>query len=164
MKMSEQEWDAVLDTNLKACFNWSPILRIMSRAKKGKTSNISSVVGIAGGAGQVNYAASKAGMIGFTKALAKELTSRNICVNCIAPGFITTRMTDALPEARKQEILQAIPLVRFGRPVKWLTQSSFCEWVVRLYLQDKYDCRWWNGDVNINCLKANFYLRYSTVK
>jgi 3-oxoacyl-[acyl-carrier protein] reductase len=116
MKMSEEEWDRVLDINLKSCYNTCrAVVRSMMKARKGKIINISSVVGLMGNAGQVNYAASKAGMIGFTKALAKELAARNILVNCIAPGFIQTRMTDALNEAQKTSILQQIPLGKMGQ-------------------------------------------------
>jgi len=89
----------------------------MMKAKKGKIINISSIVGLTGNIGQVNYAASKAGMIGLTKALAKELASRQICVNCVAPGFIRTRMTDMLSEKQKEDILRNIPLGRIGEPL-----------------------------------------------
>ncbi len=115
MKMSEEEWDRVLAVNLKSCYNTCrAVVRSMMKAKRGKIINISSVVGLSGNAGQVNYAASKAGMIGFTKALAKELAPRNILVNCIAPGFIQTKMTDSLSDDQKQSILKEIPLGRMG--------------------------------------------------
>ena len=115
MKMSEEDWDAVLDVNLKSVYNMCQVLvRSMLKARTGKIINISSVVGLTGNAGQSNYAASKSGMIGFTKALAQELASRNICVNCIAPGFISTRMTETLTEAQKKGILDKIPMGRMG--------------------------------------------------
>lgn len=115
MKMSEEDWDRVLSVNLKSCYNTCrAIVRPMMKAKKGKIINISSVVGLIGNPGQTNYAASKAGMIGFSKALAKELASRNILVNCIAPGFIKTKMTDALSDNQKEAILKEIPLGRLG--------------------------------------------------
>ncbi len=115
MKMSEHDWDRVLDINLKSCYNTCrAVVRGMMKAKKGRVINISSVVGLTGNAGQVNYAASKAGMIGFTKALAKELASRGILVNCIAPGFIRTKMTDLLSDAQKEAILKDVPLGHMG--------------------------------------------------
>jgi 3-oxoacyl-[acyl-carrier protein] reductase len=117
MKMSEEDWDAVLDVNLKSVYNMcQTLVRSMLKAKSGKIINISSVVGLTGNAGQVNYAAAKSGMIGFTKALAQELASRNICVNCIAPGFIATRMTDALTEPQREGLLKKIPMGRMGSP------------------------------------------------
>jgi 3-oxoacyl-[acyl-carrier protein] reductase len=117
MRMSEAEWDEVIDVNLKSVVNTSSaLIRPMIKAKSGKIINISSVVGLTGNAGQVNYAASKSGMIGFTKALALELASRGICVNCIAPGFIKTRMTDALTDPQKEAILKNIPMGRMGGP------------------------------------------------
>ncbi len=117
MKMSEEDWDAVLDTNLKSAYNTcQSIVRPMLKARSGKIINISSVVGLTGNAGQVNYAASKSGMIGLTKALAQEVATRGICVNCIAPGFIMTRMTDALTELQKEGILKKIPMGRLGNP------------------------------------------------
>ncbi len=117
MKMKEEDWDEVIDTNLKSVYNTCQALsRPMMKAKYGKIINISSIVGLTGNAGQVNYAASKSGMIGFTKAFAKEVSSRGICVNCIAPGFIQTRMTDALNEEQKENILNKIPMGRMGTP------------------------------------------------
>lgn len=115
MKMSEKDWDDVLDTNLKSVYNLcQSVVRAMIKARSGKIINISSVVGLTGNAGQVNYAASKSGMIGFTKALAQEVATRGICVNCIAPGFIQTKMTDVLTEAQKEAIIKKIPMGRLG--------------------------------------------------
>jgi 3-oxoacyl-[acyl-carrier protein] reductase len=115
MKMSEEDWDHVLDVNLKSVYNTCQVvIRPMMKARGGKIINISSVVGLTGNAGQVNYAASKSGMIGFTKALAQEVATRNICVNCIAPGFIKTRMTDALNDVQQEGILKKIPMGRMG--------------------------------------------------
>jgi 3-oxoacyl-[acyl-carrier protein] reductase len=117
MKMTENEWDDVMTINVKSCYNTSQaLIRSMMKARGGKIINISSIVGLTGNAGQVNYAASKAAMIGFTKALAKEVASRGICVNCIAPGFIDTTMTEVLTDAQKNSILEKIPLGRMGRP------------------------------------------------
>ncbi len=116
MKMTEEEWDSVLAINLKSIFNFcGALVRPMLKARQGKIINISSVVGLMGNAGQTNYAASKAGMIGFSKALAKEVASRNICVNCIAPGFIQTSMTDLLSDMQKEALLKIIPMGRFGQ-------------------------------------------------
>ncbi|MGR3912231.1 MAG: 3-oxoacyl-ACP reductase FabG [Candidatus Rhabdochlamydia sp.] len=117
MKMTEQDWDSVINVNLKSVYNTSQaLIRQMLKAKRGKIINISSVVGLMGNAGQTNYAASKSGMIGMTKSLAKEVASRGICVNCIAPGFIETSMTDELTKDQKQAIFKEIPLNRFGSP------------------------------------------------
>src|ERR1700731_2286647 len=115
MRMSEEDWDAVLDTNLKGAFHFIQGLeRPMMKQSYGRIVNISSVSGLIGQAGQVNYSASKAGLIGLTKALARELAGRNVTVNAVAPGFITTDMTDHLPEAMKTHVLSLIPLGKFG--------------------------------------------------
>lgn len=117
MKMSEEEWDLVLDINLKSIFNTcQALVRFMMKARSGSIINISSVVGLTGNAGQVNYSASKSGMIGFTKSLAKELASRGVRVNCIAPGYIETQMTDGLPASVKEAVLAKIPLGHIGKP------------------------------------------------
>lgn len=117
MKMSEEDFDRVLDTNLKSCFNTiKHMYRQFLKQKSGRIINISSVVGVSGNAGQANYAASKAGIIGLTKSMAKELASRNITVNAIAPGYIETEMTDAMPESAKEQVLSTIPFKRGGKP------------------------------------------------
>ncbi|MCB0479072.1 MAG: 3-oxoacyl-[acyl-carrier-protein] reductase [Crocinitomicaceae bacterium] len=117
MRMSEEQFDEVINTNLKSSFNLTKaVLRTMLKAKSGSIINMSSVVGVKGNAGQANYAASKAGMIGFTKSVALELGSRNIRCNAIAPGFIETEMTDALDEAVVQGWREGIPLKRGGSP------------------------------------------------
>jgi 3-oxoacyl-[acyl-carrier protein] reductase len=115
MRMSEQQWDEVIDNNLKSAFNLTKhASTIMLKQRKGSIVNITSIVGIKGQAGQVNYSASKAGMIGLTKAVADELGSRNIRCNAIAPGFIQTEMTDELPEDLKKRYLDQIPMKRFA--------------------------------------------------
>ncbi len=117
LRMTETDWDRVLSVNLKGTFNTTKaVVREMIRNGHGRIINISSVVGINGNAGQVNYAASKAGLIGFTKSLAKELARKGITVNVIAPGFIETRMTDALKENVKAKLLEHIPIGRIGSP------------------------------------------------
>lgn len=117
MRMAEEQWDEIMEINLKSCFNLTKgVLRTMLKARSGSIINMSSVVGVSGNAGQANYAASKAGMIGFTKSVAQELGSRNIRCNAIAPGFIETEMTAALDEKVVQEWRESIPLKRGGSP------------------------------------------------
>ncbi|WP_110933158.1 3-oxoacyl-[acyl-carrier-protein] reductase [Paenibacillus bouchesdurhonensis] len=117
MRMKEEEFDAVIETNLKGVFNGiKAVTRPMMKQRSGRIINISSVVGVLGNAGQANYVAAKAGVIGLTKSSARELASRNITVNCIAPGFIATDMTDQLSEDLKQNLLADIPLSRLGQP------------------------------------------------
>jgi 3-oxoacyl-[acyl-carrier protein] reductase len=116
-RMSEEEWDDVLTTNLKSVFRLSrAVLRAMMKARSGRIINISSVVGSSGNPGQTNYSASKAGMVGFSKSLAQEIGSRNITVNCVAPGFIDTDMTQALGEEQRAKLVEHVPLKRLGKP------------------------------------------------
>lgn len=115
IRMSEEEFDDVVNINLKGTFNMTRnVIPYMSKKRSGKIINMSSIVGVCGNAGQANYAASKAGIIGFTKSVAKEFASRNIMVNAIAPGFIRTKMTDALSDNVKNKMKEEIPLKRFG--------------------------------------------------
>ncbi len=117
MRMSEQDWDDVIATNLKSVFNFTKAaVRQMMSQQSGKIVNIASVVGVTGNAGQANYVASKAGVIGFTKSIAKEIASRNVQVNAIAPGFIETDMTEKLNEKQKESILGIIPMKRMAKP------------------------------------------------
>ena len=117
MRMTEEQWDAVINVNLKSVFNFTKVVQmVMLKAKSGSIINISSVVGVAGNAGQANYSASKAGIIGFTKSVAKEVGSRNIRCNALAPGFIMTEMTDKLPDDVKETWIKTIPLRRGGTP------------------------------------------------
>ena len=117
MRMKEEDFKQVIDTNLIGTFNVTKnVISYMMKARSGRIINISSVVGISGNAGQTNYSASKAGIIGFTKSLAKEVASRNITVNAVAPGFIETQMTDVLKDDIKEEIAKKIPLKRMGTP------------------------------------------------
>ncbi|KML51102.1 3-ketoacyl-ACP reductase [Burkholderia cepacia] len=117
MRMKDEDWDAVIDTNLKSVFRLSrAVLRPMMKARGGRIINITSVVGSAGNPGQVNYAAAKAGVAGMTRALAREIGSRGITVNCVAPGFIDTDMTKTLPEEQQAALKTQIPLGRLGSP------------------------------------------------
>ncbi|MFL5518969.1 MAG: 3-oxoacyl-[acyl-carrier-protein] reductase [Gemmatimonadales bacterium] len=117
LRLTDDDWDQVLDANLKGAFHTTrTVIKGMMKRRAGRIVNVSSIVGLTGNKGQANYAASKAGLIGFTKSVAKEYASRGILVNCIAPGFIETDMTAALPEAAKATLLQGIALGRLGRP------------------------------------------------
>jgi 3-oxoacyl-[acyl-carrier protein] reductase len=117
MRMSPEDWDAVMETNLKGAFNfYQGVVRGMMKQRSGRIINIASVAGLMGNAGQANYAASKAGLIAFTKVVARELATRGITSNAVAPGFITTDMTDVLSQAIKDGVVKQIPLARFGQP------------------------------------------------
>ena len=117
MRMSEDDWNTVIDTNLKGAFNGiKAVTRIMMKQRFGRIINISSIVGLVGNAGQANYASAKAGLIGLTKATAKELASRNITVNCIAPGYIATDMTNQMDDQTKDSLISQIPLGHIGSP------------------------------------------------
>lgn len=131
MRMKKEDFDSVIDTNLTGTFNVTRnVIGYMMKAKSGRIINVSSVVGVSGNAGQTNYSASKAGIIGFTKSLAKEVASRNILVNAVAPGFIETNMTDVLKDEQKENIAKTIPLKRMGTAedvanvVKFLTSND----------------------------------------
>ncbi len=126
LRMKSEDWDSVINTNLSSIYRLtSAFLRPMIKNKGGRIINISSVVGLSGNAGQTNYAAAKAGMIGFTKSLAKEVGSRGITVNCIAPGFIATDMTNELPELQREKLLSAIPLGRLGSTAEIASAAAF---------------------------------------
>jgi len=135
MRMKEAEWDAVLSVNLKGAFNCiRAVSKPMVKQRGGRIINISSVVGVMGNAGQANYVASKAGLIGLTKTVARELASRNITVNAVAPGFIQTEMTEALSEATKQLMLAQIPLGRFGTATEVAQAVAFLASDVAAYI------------------------------
>ena len=126
MRMKDSEWDDIMETNLKAVFRLCRLcVRDLVRAREGRIINVVSVTGEMGNAGQANYAAAKAGVVGFSKSLAREIGSRNITVNCVAPGFIDTDMTRALPEAQRQALLQYIPLGRLGQPADVAAAVAF---------------------------------------
>jgi 3-oxoacyl-[acyl-carrier protein] reductase len=126
MRMKDEDWQSVIDTNLGSVYRMSrACLRPMTKARKGRIVNIASVVGVMGNAGQTNYAAAKAGMMGFTKSLAREIGSRGITVNCVAPGFIDTDMTKAVGEGHREALLGAIPLGRLGAPEEVAAAVAF---------------------------------------
>lgn len=126
IRMSEQDWDSVLNVNLKGTFNCcKAVCKIMMKQRQGRIVNVASVIGLMGNAGQANYAASKAGIIGLTKSLAKELASRSINVNAIAPGFIETDMTAKLPQDVREQLLELIPVRKFAKPVEVARTALF---------------------------------------
>jgi len=126
MMMKESDWDLVIDTNLKSVFNCcKAVARGMVRQRSGRIINITSVAGLAGNPGQTNYAASKAGIVGFTKSLAKELGARHITVNAVAPGYVPTALTNSLPEALQQAAIDHTPLGRFGKPEEIAAAVAF---------------------------------------
>jgi 3-oxoacyl-[acyl-carrier protein] reductase len=126
MRMKDDEWNDIIDTNLTSVFRLSKAcMKAMMKARKGRIVNIASVVGFSGNAGQTNYAAAKAGIIGFTKSMAREVASRGITVNAVAPGFIDTDMTKELPEAHKEALLKSIPAARLGSPKEIAAAVAF---------------------------------------
>jgi 3-oxoacyl-[acyl-carrier protein] reductase len=126
LRLAEADWDAVLDANLKGAFHTTrAVIKGMMKRRSGRIINITSIVGLTGNKGQANYAASKAGLIGLTKSVAKEYASRGILANCVAPGFIETDMTSALPDEARATLLEDIALGRLGRPATWPAPCCF---------------------------------------
>lgn len=135
MMMKEDQWQDVIDTNLTSIYRLSKaVLRAMMKARKGRIINIASVVGLSGNPGQTNYSATKAGMLGFTKSLAREIGSRNITVNCVAPGFIDTDMTRELPDEQREALISQIPLNRLGDPADIAAAVSFLASPIAAYI------------------------------
>ena len=135
MRMKDEEWDEILDTNLKSVFRLCRlVVRDMMKAREGRIINVTSVSGEMGNAGQTNYAAAKAGVIGFSKSLAREIASRNVTVNCVAPGFIETDMTRALPQAQREQFAQHVPLGRFGSGEEVAAAVAFLAWPAAGYI------------------------------
>jgi 3-oxoacyl-[acyl-carrier protein] reductase len=141
MRMSLEDWDAVINTNLRGAFSFTQaIVRAMTKQRSGRIINISSVIGLMGNAGQTNYAASKAGLIGFTKSLARELASRNITVNAVAPGFVITDMTAGLSDEIKNTIHDKIPLGRTGTPEEIASAVAFLASLEAAYITGQVLC------------------------
>jgi 3-oxoacyl-[acyl-carrier protein] reductase len=141
MRMSVEDWDTVINVNLRGAFNFAQaVQRSMIKQRSGRIINISSVIGLIGNAGQTNYAASKAGLIGFTKALARELASRNITVNAVAPGFIVTDMTGSLSEDIQNQIVSRIPLTRVGEPLDIANSVAFLASAEAAYITGQVLC------------------------
>ena len=135
MRMKDEEWDEIMDTNLKSVFRLCRlVIRDMMKAREGRIINVTSVSGEMGNPGQTNYSAAKAGLIGFSKALAREIGSRNVTVNCVAPGFIETDMTRALPEAQRAQFSQHIPLGRMGGAGEVAAAVAFLAWPAAGYI------------------------------
>jgi len=141
MRMSLEDWDAVINTNLRGAFSFThALVRAMTKQRSGRIINISSVIGLMGNAGQTNYAASKAGLIGFTKSLARELASRNITVNAVAPGFVITDMTSGLSDQVKDTIHSKIPLDRTGTPEEIAAAVAFLASLEAAYITGQVLC------------------------